>query len=595
MLRRSQALSLSLLLLAGCAAPTGAPTTTTAPAAQGPVVVSQLGEGPAQAATVPAAPAAPAVPVTTLDGSVSYRGEALAGYTLQVRDAQSDAPLAVLADLSAAQGLAVSAGSLVTDAQGRFSLQVANLSAGSALRVTATKGAVALETVLIGTPAKAGYTVQAAGDGMRITELSTAIARIARGLVRTTQLLTPQAAQPVLERLNARLQELAPRLETELAHMPEYAQAMVNPPKDGDPVGMLVSNAGMRQMLSQAAADLVAEVARQAQTEGNRAPAAADPSVQAQLATIELAGTMLRAGFDPTRGGLGLTNRLTGSSVDAASGDLGRVTRPPSSHRDEQPNVIDEPDEELPEGIFRRVKALQLDAKWTTIDIRLEDGVTPADFTSMAAELYDDAGVLLTRAEADPTKFRVKENSDRNYRIPIAIKRKWGKSVYGEEFAFTEDNQSTKKSKLWKYDMPDWVNRIEYTIKVKGEDKRRGPFVVSDEKVKQVYPDGSGNLQLGLRGFTLGQLSDITVRMFDRDDREVCKVSSVRKAPMFTDDAASERVSIGINPSDEGDENWEIGKFYGFPERVKLIFTDADGTVHTRSKRISQELPNGDD
>jgi hypothetical protein len=599
MLRRSQALSLSLLLLAGCAAPTGAPTTATAPADPGPVVVSQLGEGPTQAATAPAAPAAPAalsVPVTTLDGSVSYRGEALAGYTLQVRDAQSDALVAVLADLSAAQGLAVSAGSLVTDAQGRFSLQVANLTAGTALRVTATKDHVTLETVLIGTPAKAGYSVQAAGDGMSITELSTAVARIARGLVRTTQVLTPQAAQPVLERLNARLLALMPKLEAELARMPEMAQQMVNPPKDGEPLDAVVANAGLRQSLTQAAAELVAEVAKQAQTDGNRAAAAADPAVQAQLAKIVLAGTMLNAAFDPTKGTLGLVNRFTGYSADAASGDLERVTRPPSSGSGKhaapvEGPVDEEPTDEEPGRVFQRVTATQLDAKWTIVNIRLEEGMKPSDFTRMVAEFYDDNDVLLTTAQADPADFpnqdRVDNDPDLNYHVPIAIKRRWGQSVYGEEFAFTEGNQSTKKSRLWRYDMPDWVDHVEFTLKEKGNPEPHGPYTISDEKVRKLFPDGSGKLRLPLKGFALGELADITVKMYDRYDRVVCKVTSVRQAPMFQNRPEDTEVVIDIDPY-ESRKNWEVGKFFGFPSRVKLKFTDKDGQVHRRSKAIIQ-------
>lgn len=600
MLRRSQALSLSLLLLAGCAAPTGAPTTATAPTMPGPVVVSQLGEAPTQAATAPAAPAAPAataVPVTTLDGSVSYRGEALAGYTLQVRDAQSDAPVAVLADLSTAQGLAVGAGSLVTDAQGRFSLQVANLTAGTALRVTAVKDHVTLETVLIGTPAKAGYAVQAAGDGLSITELSTAVARIARGLVRTTQVLTPQAAQPVLERLNARLQELMPKLEAELARMPESAQQLVNPPKDGEPLDTVVANAGLRQSLTQAAADLVAEVAKQAQADGNRAAAAADPAVQAQLAKIVLIGTMLDVGYDPAKNALGLVNRFTGRTADAASGDLSGVTRPPTSSRSNGPAFAE---------AFQRARMIAVDPRWTSLIVRLAPGLTPRDFQAMEVDFYDLDDNKITTASADPAAFplpledspvfTIQEVAERGYRMPIFIKRTWGRSAFPEYEEIMNNHMRSAKSRLWNYEVPGLPHEAEVTLTLK-DSGDTVTYRVRDEKIVNIDPLAGGSFAFSLRETSLADVAQATVRLLDRRDRVVA--SSTYTAPadvpvmeaysVLQDIVRPDRLRVTFRPVILGgvdEPNWAQASYMSVPVRAVLRFTDRKGHVHTRDAAI---------
>jgi hypothetical protein len=599
MLRRSQALSLSLLLLAGCAAPTGAPTTAIAPAAPGPVVVSQLGEAPAQTATAPAAPAAPAapsVPVTTLDGSVSYRGEALAGYTLQVRDAQSDTPVAVLADLSAAQGLAVGAGSLVTDAQGRFSLRVANLTAGTALRVTAVKDHVILETVLIGTPAQAGYAVQAAGDGLSITELSTAVARIARGLVRTTQVLTPQAAQPVLERLNARLQELMPKLEAELARMPESAQQLVNPPKQGEPLDTVVANAGLRQSLTQAAADLVAEVAKQAQADGNRAAAAADPAIQAQLAKIVLVGTMLDVGYDPTKNALGLVNRFTGRTADAA-GDLSGVTRPPSNSRSNGPAFAE---------AFQKARLIAVDPRWTSLIVRLAPGLTPRDFKALEVDFYDLDDNKITTASADPTAFplpledgpvyTIQETSERGYRMPIFIKRTWGRSAFPEYEELMNNHMRSAKSRVWNYEVPGLPHEAEVTLTLK-DGGEPITYRVRDEKIVNIDPLAGGSFGFSLRETPLADVATATVRLLDRRDRVVA--SSTYTAPadvplmeaysVLQDIVRPDRLRVTFRPVILGgvdEPNWAQASYTSVPVRAVLRFTDHKGHAHTRDAAI---------
>jgi hypothetical protein len=322
------ALSLSLGLLAGCAAPMvtapapGTPAATTPEAAPGATT-------PAQPGAAPAMPAPAAVAPMTLTGTATFRGEALKGYTVTVLDATTGQPVTLTNDLASAKGLAVLAQNLVTDASGKFSLQVVGLGAGQALRVQVTSGSGMLETVVTANGQSLGakgYAVAQAASSFTITELTTAIAKVAAGVIRTTQVLKPEAAAPVLAKLATRMAELSAKLELDLKANPSLANDLVSTKGTDadDTVKVLVTNAGELSALTKLVAELVADVSKAAGA--NASDALADAKIKETLAKIAFTGTVLTGSLQGN-GGFNLSNVINGQSVDANSGDLGSVTK----------------------------------------------------------------------------------------------------------------------------------------------------------------------------------------------------------------------------------------------------------------------------
>jgi hypothetical protein len=316
------AFSLSLSLLAGCASPVvPTPTEAGTPAAQAPVEVTPSGQQP-----VPAAPAPAAVTPVTLSGKASFRGEALSGYDVTVLDAKTGKAVERKADLAGVTTLAVLDKNLKTDASGAFSFQVVGLQPGQALRVQIRQGNGLLETIvtsdLQALGAKKMQLLQAtAGDGLSVNELTTAIAKIARGVLTTTQVLSAEAAAPVLAQLATEMAALSVKLDTAFKANPNLANNLVSTQgKESEAVNALVSSAGALKDVTQAVARLVSQVAKSSAA----APAAANADVQAALAKVEFIGTVLTGAFSAT--GFNLTNSATGQSVDAASGDVGSVS-----------------------------------------------------------------------------------------------------------------------------------------------------------------------------------------------------------------------------------------------------------------------------
>ena len=325
------ALSLSVSLIAGCASPvTPPPTDAAAPGAAVPGAAAPGGETPAANPGAPVAPAA--VTPVTLSGKASFRGEALSGYTVTVLDAQTGQPVTLTNDLNGATGLTVLNQNLVTDANGAFSFQVVGLQAGQALRVQVKKGNAVLETVvtsdLTALGAKKMQLLQASGNGLDINELTTAIAKIARGVILTTRVLKAEEAAPVLAKLAADLSALTAKFEKALKDNPGMANTLVSSEgKEATTVKALVDAAGVAKELTKSIADRVADVAKAAGT--GASAAASDPSVQAALAKVEFYGTSLAGTF--ANSNFTLSNALTGKSVDAASGNLDTVTTTPVS------------------------------------------------------------------------------------------------------------------------------------------------------------------------------------------------------------------------------------------------------------------------
>lgn len=326
------ALSLSLAAMAGCASPLTVPTTVTADATAQPPTAGPTGSPTAPEAT------APITASRSFQGVATFRGEPLAGYALQVLDAHTGEPVPAVADLDGATGLAVLQPSMFTDAEGRFSLQVAGLVAGKALRVVATSGNARLETVVTGNgtlgAAPAQRRLLDGAETLTLNEVTTALAGIARGVLLTTRVLTPEAAAPVLNALLTRLARLNDDLAQSLASQPELANRIVAD-EDGAGIKLLVTQAGALQALTRDVADLVAEVAKATKDDAKQAPAAKDPAVQAALARVAFLGTVLTGAFDGPSRNFTLSNGVTGATADAASGDMpgltARVTRSASN------------------------------------------------------------------------------------------------------------------------------------------------------------------------------------------------------------------------------------------------------------------------
>jgi hypothetical protein len=334
------AMSLSLSLLAGCAAPMVAP----APDATGTTPVTPTGTAAAPAAQPAAQPVAPAMPApaaataTTLSGTASFRGELLSGYAVQVLDAQTGEPVALKDDLAGVSSLAVLNRNLVTDAKGQFSLQVVGLSAGQALLVVATKNNVRVEAVVTSNMQSLGakgYKLAQAGTAFTLTELTTAIAKVARGVLTASQVLTPEAAAPVIAKLATQMSALSAKFETALSANPNFANELITAQGgNGDAaVKTLVGNAGQLQSLTAAIAGLVGDIATAAKA--GTSPAAAEAAVQAKLAKIDFVGTVLAGAF--ANNGFTLTNGVNGNSIDATAANFGtvtsQVTRPSSGSR----------------------------------------------------------------------------------------------------------------------------------------------------------------------------------------------------------------------------------------------------------------------
>jgi hypothetical protein len=326
--------TLQLSLLAGCAtpvatgpvtAPSAAPTADAAPLPQPPA---------APASPIAEAPAVPAA-ITRLAGVATFRGEPLAGYALSVYDAGTGEPLAPAADLAGATGPTILNRGLVTDAAGRFTLSLANVGAGRTLRVVAHAGIGAVETLVSGTGKALGPTPSAqrrvlTDEPVELNEITTVLARIARGVVANAAVLTPQAAGAATDRAFDALSAIAPALQATLAGSPTAANRLVetrDPARPGAEEAARVTNlvraANLIREATALVAGQIAAIARQAETPANAT--ALDEVRKAALAKLDLAGTVLASSLD-AQGRLALTNTLTGTTLSASAADLSAVT-----------------------------------------------------------------------------------------------------------------------------------------------------------------------------------------------------------------------------------------------------------------------------
>jgi hypothetical protein len=212
-----------LVTVVGCSAPmaTGVVPPAAAPA----------GETPASGA--PAAPAAePGVPGTqpatpaqemSFDGTATFRGEPQAGLGLKAYDAFSGQELTV-GGAASSNGVALTALTAQTAADGAFSLSVTGLGAGQAVTVTGTKGSATFSALVTG---EGGYKVAQVGNRrMTLSEVSTALASLSSGVLKTFGLSGAKGSEAALK-LAADINALNAKLETAFKANPDLANAVV--------------------------------------------------------------------------------------------------------------------------------------------------------------------------------------------------------------------------------------------------------------------------------------------------------------------------------------------------------------------------------
>jgi hypothetical protein len=130
-LRHGIALAASLSLMAGCASPV-APVAPAPVAPEGqPAAVIPAAVGEPSVAPAPPTDEVALAPVV-FEGVATYRGEALAGYTVGVYNLGTDEPIGEAPD---ADGLALLSRTATTDAAGRYRIEVAGLRPGFDVRV----------------------------------------------------------------------------------------------------------------------------------------------------------------------------------------------------------------------------------------------------------------------------------------------------------------------------------------------------------------------------------------------------------------------------------------------------------------------------
>jgi hypothetical protein len=220
---RPVAIALTLSSMAGCAAPVPGAVSPEPTAPQATVA-------DAPAAAAPAVPPAQLPVATTalpLAGAVTFRGEPVAASSLALFNARTGEK--VPADRVT--------GTSKTDAQGRFSLQVAGAAAGEVYRLVAAASPTAglagtfLVTasgirVLAAKPAAAYHVAQSPG-GMAVNETSTALSIAAGGALQLGAHLTPNATQSGVETFFTDLGNAGPQVDSNLHAQPSSANRIV--------------------------------------------------------------------------------------------------------------------------------------------------------------------------------------------------------------------------------------------------------------------------------------------------------------------------------------------------------------------------------
>jgi hypothetical protein len=307
---------------------------------------------------------------------------------------------------------------------------------------------------------------------------------------------------------------------------------------------------------------------------------------------------MLDVGYDPAKNAMGLVNRFTGRTADA-SGDLSGVTRPPSnSNRGNGPAFAE---------AFQRARMTAVDPRWTSLIVRLAPGLTPRDFKALEVDFYDLDDNKITTASADPAAFplpvelpplrySVEETVERGYRMPVFIKRTWGRSAFPEYEELMNNHLRSAKARLWNYEVPGLPHEAEVTLTLNNGGEPI-TYRVRDEKIVNIDPLAGGSFGFSLRETRLADVAQATVRLLDRRDRVVA--SSTYTAPVDVQPAAAytvlrevvrpDRLRVTFQPVILGgvnEPNWVQESFVTVPVRAVLRFTDHKDHVHTREVAI---------
>jgi hypothetical protein len=296
------ALSLSLSGVAGCATPVPGTTASPVETAQA-TAPTQLTEQPAAPGqSVPAGVAA--AQTLALQGVVTFRGEALAGYGVKAYNPLTGAELPL-------------ASPIVTDGQGRFQANVTGLQGGQWVRVVATKGNVALE---------ATTKADAQTPELALTEVATVLSLVADGPLKVAGLLNAEAIGPVADAYMAALADLRTPVAGALVQTPASANQVIAVPATDKQrsefegaLETVVSNSGRSQALNDATFALLKAVAA-----APHAKQFAAFAVQAADAPkfVRFLGTSFKAGIGGEGNTLQVANVRTGRMVDAAKASV---------------------------------------------------------------------------------------------------------------------------------------------------------------------------------------------------------------------------------------------------------------------------------
>lgn len=244
--------------------------------------------------------------------------------------------------------VAVGAGHFSTDAEGHFSIPVAGLNQGAAARLVVQQGASALTTTVGGTTngviaVGAGHVIavgaghyglkQAASGGIVIDETSTSLSHLVSGVIRLTGRLKEEASGPVIQKLIASVEPLAPSLAAQFKANPSLANTLAQATSGVDgtatvrsSVESVLSAAGNQALIFSALKDAVTELVALSKDPANRdAKATQQPTLN-----VPLIGTGLSANQD------GLQTRIIDSKGKATDvtdnpGAVGPAFGSPSS------------------------------------------------------------------------------------------------------------------------------------------------------------------------------------------------------------------------------------------------------------------------
>jgi hypothetical protein len=213
--------SFGLVTVVGCSAPMA---TGVVPPAAPPAGDAPAAGAPAAEPGVPGAQPAVQAQAMSFDGTATFRGEPQAGLGLKAYDAFSGQELTV-GGAASSNGVALTALTTETSADGTFSLSVTGLGAGQAVTVTGTKGSATFSALVTG---EGGYKVAQAGNRrLTLSELSTALAALSDGVLKTFAVSGANGSEAALK-LSAQIDGLNAKLAAAFKANPELANAVVN-------------------------------------------------------------------------------------------------------------------------------------------------------------------------------------------------------------------------------------------------------------------------------------------------------------------------------------------------------------------------------